>query len=92
MKTTTLLYKLSRKFPKKLAENNHDYVGLMAGKLPNEVNRIVLCLDFDEFIYDEAKAFKPDIIITHHPFIYGSKTEVLENDEHKRKLYKRILQ
>ena len=90
MKTSTLLYKLSRRFPKRLAEAWGDYVGLMVGKLPNEVKRIVLCLDFDEFIYDEAKAFKPDLIITHHPFIYGPKNKVLEEDEHKRDLTRRL--
>ena len=90
MKTKTLLYNLSRRFPKRLAKAWDDYVGLMVGKLPNEVHRIVLCLDFDEFIYDEAKAFKPDLIITHHPFIYGPKKKVLEEDPHKRDLTKRL--
>lgn len=90
MKTKALLYHLSKRFPKRLAEAWGDYVGLMVGKLPDEVNRIVLCLDFDEFIYDEAKAFKPDLIITHHPFIYGTKKKVLEADSHKRELTKRL--
>ena len=90
MNTKSLLNKLARRFPKRLAEYWGDYVGLMTGKLPNEVNRIVLCLDFDEFIFDEAKDFKPDLIITHHPFIYGNKKEVLENDSHKRDLNRRL--
>ena len=90
MKTKALLSKLSKRFPKRLADVWGDYVGLMVAKLPSEVNRIVLCLDFDRFIYKEAKAFKPDLIITHHPFIYGPKKEVLKNDESKRDLYEKL--
>lgn len=90
MKTKTLLAKLAKRYPKRLAEAWGDYVGLMVAKLPDEVNRIVLCLDFDKFIYKEAKAFKPDLIITHHPFIYGSKKEVLDSDASKRDLYLKL--
>ena len=90
MKTKTLLNKLAKRYPKRLAKAWNDYVGLMCGKLPIEVNRIVLCLDFDRFIYKEAKAFKPDLIITHHPFIYGSKKEVLESDASKKDLYLKL--
>ena len=90
MKTRALLNKLAKNFPKRLADAWGDYVGLMVSKLPNEVNRIVLCLDFDKFIYKEAKAFKPDLIITHHPFIYGKKKEVLENDTSKKELYEKL--
>lgn len=90
MKTKSLLNKLAKNFPKRLAEYWGDYVGLMVGKLPDEVNRIVLCLDFDKFIYKEAKAFKTDLIITHHPFIYGNKNEVLSNDPSKKDLYERL--
>lgn len=91
MKTSSLLAKLSKRFPKRLAKVWGDYVGLMVGKLPNEVNRIVLCLDFDRFIYEEAKAFNPDLIITHHPFIYGKRDEVLNSDHSKRWLYERLM-
>lgn len=90
MKTKTLLNKLAKRYPKRLAKAWNDYVGLMCAKLPSEVNRIVLCLDFDRFIYKEAKAFKPDLIITHHPFIYGTKKEVLENDRNKKDLYEKL--
>ncbi len=90
MKTNRLLALLAKRFPKRLARVWHDYVGLMVSKLPNEVNRILLCLDFDETILDETLEFKPDLIITHHPFIYGSKVKVLKEDEHKRALYEKL--
>ena len=48
MKTKLLLQKLAKRFPKRYAKMNHDYVGLMTGKLPEEVHSILLCLDFDQ--------------------------------------------
>ena len=90
MKTKTLLAKLAKRFPKKYAKQNHDFVGLMAGKLPEDVNRIFICLDFDDEIFEEAKNFKPDLILTHHPFIFGKKRNVLKYDENKRALYEKV--
>ena len=50
---------LGRKFPKRIAEP-YDYVGLMAGKIPSEINKILLCLDYDEEVHETAKVYKPD--------------------------------
>ena len=90
MNTRKLLLKLSKRFPKKYAKDNHDFVGLMVGKLPLEVNKIVVCLDLDEEIIDEVIRIKPDLIITHHPFIYGSKSKVLKYDLAKAELVKKL--
>jgi dinuclear metal center YbgI/SA1388 family protein len=90
MNTRKLLLKLSKRFPKKYAKQNHDFVGLMVGKLPLEVNKIVLCLDLDQEIIDEVICLKPDLVITHHPFIYGSKTKVLKYDLEKALLVNKL--
>ena len=87
METKKLLSILGKKFPKKYAKQYHDYIGLMVGKLPNEVHRILLALDFDEFILEEAINYQPDLIITHHPFIYGKKKDVFLLDNKKEELY-----
>ena len=86
MKTNILLNKLAKRFPKRIAKANHDFVGLMVGKKPEEVNKIVLVLDLDWEIFDEVKKVKPDIVITHHPFFYGPKYKIRSNDESKRRL------
>ncbi|MCF0116851.1 MAG: Nif3-like dinuclear metal center hexameric protein, partial [Bacilli bacterium] len=86
METKKLIKTLEFQFPKKIAKKYHDYVGLMIGKLPLNVHKILLCLDFDETILDEALKFKPDLIITHHPFIYGKKKNVLKYDIKKKEL------
>lgn len=86
MNTLNLLIKLSKRFPRSIAKKYHDHVGLMTGKLPKEVNKIFICLDFDEFLFDEIKEFNPDIIFTHHPFIYGNKKKVFKADSKKEML------
>ncbi len=85
MKSRVLLAKLSKKFPKKLA-GKFDHVGLQTGTLPEEVNKILLCLDFDNEILSIAEDFKPDLIITHHPFIFGTKAKVFKFDLKKKEL------
>ena len=86
MKTRNLLVKLSKLFPKWMAKQNHDFVGLMTGKLPEEVNKIVLCLDMDEIVYEQIKDIHPDVVFTHHPFIFGPKSRVLKSDPRKKEL------
>lgn len=90
MNTRSLLLKLSKRFPKRIALKHHDHVGLMTGTLPKEVNNILLCLDFDEEVLPIVLEKKPDLIITHHPFIYGTKYKVFKYDEKKKILCEKI--
>ena len=90
MNTKILLRKLANRFPKKYAKFYHDHVGLMTGKLPEEVHSIVLCLDFDYQVLPLIKENKPDLIITHHPFIYGTKAKVFKRDKLKEQLSNEI--
>ncbi len=90
MKTRLLLQKLAKRFPKRYAKMNHDFVGLMTGKLPEEVNSILLCLDFDQEVLPLLEENKPDLILTHHPFIYGTRAKVLKYDKLKEELCHKI--
>lgn len=92
MNTHALLRGLAKFYPKKIAKKHHDFVGLMCGKLKEDTNRILLCLDFDETILNKVEVEKYDLIITHHPFIYGQKRYVLKFDEHKRRLFEKMLE
>lgn len=85
MKTKALLAKLSKKFPKKLAAS-YDHVGLQTGTLPEDVRKVLLCLDFDKEVLPIAEKYKPDLIITHHPFIFGTKAKVFKYDLKKKEL------
>lgn len=90
MQTDILLKKLSKRFPKRFAKANHDYVGLMTGKKPKEVHKILLALDLDWEILDVVKKEMPDLIITHHPFIFGTRARVFKYDESKKALCEEI--
>lgn len=90
MKTKNMLNRLAKRFPKKYAKMNHDYVGLMTGKLPEEVHKILLCLDCDEKLLPIIKKEKPDIIMSHHPFIYGTRAKVFKYDPYKKALCEEI--
>ena len=90
MKTDILLRKLAKRFPKRIAKKYHDPVGLMTGKKPEEVQKILLALDLDWEILDLVKQEMPDVIITHHPFIFGTRGFVLKHDESKRLLCEQI--
>ncbi len=84
MKTRTLLTKLGRLYPKRNAQKYNDYVGYMAGQKVPEIKRIVLLLDLDEIVLEEALSHKPDLILTHHPFIRGTRAKVFARDEKKK--------
>ena len=91
MNTIKLLRNLAKRFPKSIKEKG-DYVGLMSGKLKEETKTIALCLDLDDISYAKINKLdtKPDLILTHHPFIYGSKHHVFTYDTIKKDLCERI--
>ena len=85
MEKIKLFRELAKRFPKSI-KSRGDRVGLMTGKLPEEINSILLCLDFDEEVLLKVKQMKvkPDLILTHHPFIYGPRMRVLSHNDTKR--------
>lgn len=91
MNSIKLLRTLAKRFPKSI-KTPGDHVGLMTGKLPEDIKSIVLCLDFDDVAFDEIKklGIKPDLILTHHPFIYGTKYRVFKHDEIKKNLCEKV--
>ena len=90
MKTDLFLKKFAKSFPKKYARMNHDRVGLMTGKKPEEFHKVLLALDLDWEILPLVKKEMPDIIITHHPFIFGTRAKVFKYDESKKLLCEEI--
>lgn len=87
IRSKVLLAKLSKLFPKKYAKANHDFVGLMVGRIPETINKIALCLDLEWSNVEEILKFDPDLVITHHPFFFGTKSFILRHDESKKELY-----
>jgi len=85
MEKIKLFRELAKRFPKSI-KSRGDRIGLMTGKLPENINQILLCLDFDEEVLNYVKSLnaKPDLILTHHPFIYGPRMKVLSHNDNKR--------
>ncbi len=85
MEKIKLFRELAKRFPKSI-KSRGDRVGLMTGTLPENINNILLCLDFDEEVLNYVKKLnkKPDLILTHHPFIYGPRMRVLTHNDTKR--------
>ena len=91
MEKIKLFRELAKRFPKSI-KSPGDRVGLMTGKLPDEISHILLCLDFDEEVLLKVKTMdkKPDLILTHHPFIYGTRARILKRNEIKRHIVEEI--
>ncbi|SJZ71800.1 Nif3-like dinuclear metal center hexameric protein [Selenihalanaerobacter shriftii] len=61
--------------PKKLAAD-WDNVGLQVGAYDQRVSKVLVTLDVNRAVMDEAIAKEVDLIISHHPVIFKSLSEV----------------
>ena len=52
-------------------QENYDNSGLLIGSQDAEINKALISLDLTEEVLDEAIKNKCDIIISHHPLIFG---------------------
>ena len=76
--------------PKSIAWEK-DNVGLQVGSLRRELKNILLCLDVDEKVVDEAVKKNCNLIISHHPLLFKSLKRIdTENDRISRILEKLI--
>lgn len=67
-----------------------DNVGLMLGDLQSEVSNILVALDIDDDVIDEAITKNCQMIITHHPFIYKGIKFINKNDVQGARIIKLI--
>ncbi len=70
VKITEVLQLMGEIAPARLAED-WDNVGLQVGDSSQEVENILLALDFNQDVLDEALEKNCQLIITHHPFIFS---------------------
>lgn len=69
MKISDVLGEIEKLAPEKLAYS-WDNVGLLVGDADNEVKKILLTLDLDNGIINEAKKLGANLIIGHHPIMF----------------------
>lgn len=67
-----------------------DNVGLLAGRDDKEVRRIYVALDATDEVIDAAIANQADMLVTHHPMIFGSINRINNQDFIGRRLLKLI--
>ncbi|MFT4522554.1 MAG: dinuclear metal center YbgI/SA1388 family protein [Bacteroidia bacterium] len=70
MKIKEITSILERIAPPNLQES-YDNSGLLVGNNNDEVDKVLICLDATEEIVDEAIATKSNLIIAHHPIVFG---------------------
>ncbi|MGL4971581.1 MAG: Nif3-like dinuclear metal center hexameric protein [Culicoidibacterales bacterium] len=85
----TLIKALELRYPKALAMEK-DPIGLQLGSLNKPIKKILVALDVDQRVCDEAVAQGVDLIIAHHPFIY-MPLQQLQTDTPKGKMIAQLI-
>lgn len=75
MNCSSILSVLEERFPPACAEE-WDNPGLLAGRRDREVNRVMVALDATDETVAQAVKAKADLLVTHHPMIFGSIRKV----------------
>ena len=69
VKLTEIIRFFNQIAPSNLAES-YDNVGLLIGNKEANVQKVLVTLDVDEAVVEEAKSLGADLIISHHPLIF----------------------
>lgn len=89
LKVKDIIGNLEKKYPKANAES-WDNVGLIVGKLNQEVRKVQLSLDATDKAIENAIKNNADLIITHHPMIFKPVKTITTMDNLGRKIIKLI--
>ena len=76
MPTVKEIAKAIEDFAPRHLQEDFDNAGLQVGDPDMEVKEVLVCLDVTEEILDEAIAKQCNLIVTHHPLIYGGIKEI----------------
>ena len=85
----TIINKIESKYPLNLAYD-WDNVGLLVGDLDMNVEKVLVVLEVNEKVIDEAIEKNIDLIIAHHPFIFKKMNKVNTMDLKGKLIYKLI--
>jgi len=78
------------KFAALAYQESYDNCGLLTGHKEQEVTGAILCLDCTEAIVEEAIQKKCNLIIAHHPIIFGGLKKLNGNNYVERTIIKAI--
>lgn len=71
-------------------QESYDNCGLLVGNINMEISGAILCLDCTEYIVEEAINKKCNLIIAHHPIIFGGLKKLNGNNYVERTVIKAI--
>lgn len=71
-------------------QESYDNSGLIVGEMGTQVSKALLCLDSTEAVVDEAIAKGCDLIIAHHPIVFGGLKRFTGGDYVQRALIKAL--
>ena len=80
---------IEKEYPKNLA-SEWDNVGLLAGKETNEIKTVLVTLDITPSVVEEAVKMNADLILSHHPLLFGGVKSFREDNE-KMNMYVKII-
>jgi len=69
---------MARLSPPEMAQN-YDNTGLLIGKREMPVNGVLCALDVTDQVIDEAISLGANMIISHHPLIFGKVTKITDD-------------
>ena len=80
-----IVNRLEEQYPSSCAEE-WDNVGLLVGRMDQAVEKVYVALDLTEKVLGEALGWGADLILTHHPMIFGAVKKVNDQDFTGRKI------
>lgn len=89
IKAAEVIQLMGKIAPKELAED-WDNVGLQVGDVNQEVENILIALDFNQEVLNEALEKNCQLIITHHPFIFKGIKSINTQNESGRLIFELI--
>lgn len=82
-----IMEKIENVYPKDAALS-WDNVGLLAGRDDKEVRKIYVALDATDEVVEDVICQKADMLVTHHPLIFGGMKQINNRDFIGRRLLK----
>lgn len=89
MQINTILRQLEQWAPRSLQED-YDNAGLIVGNAAAEATGVVVSLDSTEDVVDEAIRKGANLVVAHHPILFGKKRSLTGRDYVERTLLKAI--
>ena len=79
MKTREIVEYLNSRFLP-VYQESYDNAGFLVGDMECEVNGVLVTLDVTDSVVDEAIAHNLNLIVSHHPLIFGGMKRITTND------------